>query len=86
MSSGARILHNFSEKIHTTYNKIDKEKDVIAMNRKAYRICLIMIIMAAVVSGIFYYRLTQKKELDPNEGIFVWKDSFPGAPVGSEAV
>ncbi|MCI8489193.1 MAG: hypothetical protein HFJ04_02895 [Lachnospiraceae bacterium] len=56
------------------------------MNRKAYRICLIMIIMAAVVSGIFYYRLTQKKEIDPNEGIFVWKDSFPGAPVGSEAV
>ena len=31
------------------------------MNRKMYRLCLVMVIMAAVVSGILYYRVLKKK-------------------------
>lgn len=44
------------------------------MNRNIYRFCLVMVIAAAVVSGIFYYRFIQKKEMMPKEGIFVWQE------------
>ena len=32
------------------------------MNRKLYRLCLVMVIMAAVLSGILYYRVLKKKK------------------------
>lgn len=41
------------------------------MNRRTYRICLVMLIMAAIVSGVFYYRFMHKKENLPKEGTFV---------------
>lgn len=44
------------------------------MNRKLYRFCLVMVIAAAVVSGIFYYRFIQEKERMPKEGTFVWQE------------
>ncbi len=44
------------------------------MNRNLYRLCLVMVIAAAVVSGIFYYRFIQKKEMTPKEGTFVWQE------------
>ena len=48
------------------------------MNRKTYRICLVMLIMAAVVSGILYYRFAFKKGAPPNEGTFVWNKIAEG--------
>lgn len=47
------------------------------MNRKTYRICLIVIIIVAALLGVYYYQLIQKKEIDPKDGIFVQK-SFRG--------
>ncbi|MCI8636123.1 MAG: hypothetical protein HFJ05_11170 [Eubacterium sp.] len=44
------------------------------MNRKMYRLCLVMVIMAAVVSGILYYRVLKKKIDIPKEGVFVWEE------------
>ncbi len=44
------------------------------MNRKLYRLCLVMVIMAAVVSGVLYYRVLKKKAAAPQEGIFVWEE------------
>lgn len=44
------------------------------MNRNLYRFCLVMVIAAAVVSGIFYYRFMQEKEQMPKEGTFVWRE------------
>ena len=44
------------------------------MNRRIYRFCLIMVIAAAVVSGIFYYSFIQEKETMPKEGTFVWRE------------
>ena len=44
------------------------------MNRKLYRLCLVMVIMAAVLSGILYYRVLKKKTATPQEGIFVWEE------------
>ncbi len=44
------------------------------MNRKLYRICLFMVITAAVVSGVLYYRVLKKKASPPQEGIFVWEE------------
>lgn len=41
------------------------------MNRNLYRFCLVMVIAAAVVSGIFYYRFIREKERMPKEGTFV---------------
>ena len=50
------------------------------MNRKMYRICLVVIIIVATISGIYYYRLIQKRELNPKDGIFVHQ-SFRGSEV-----
>lgn len=44
------------------------------MNRKMYRLCLAMVIMAAVVSGILYYRILKKKTVIPQDGVFVWEE------------
>ena len=44
------------------------------MNRRLYRLCLVMVIMAAVISGVLYYRVLKKKEALPQEGIFVWEE------------
>lgn len=52
------------------------------MNRKTYRICLVMLIAAAMISGIFYYRLVYQKETRPKDGIFVYQ----GAATGCECV
>lgn len=52
-----------------------ERKGVNEMNRKIYRICLVMAIMAAVVSGIFYYRFLQSRESAPTEGVFVWREA-----------
>lgn len=41
------------------------------MNRKTYRICLIMVIIAAIFSGIFYYRQIHRGQSNPKDGIFV---------------
>lgn len=49
------------------------------MNRNTYRICLMVLIMAAVASGIFYYRLSRKKTLLPKEGTLVWQCGKTGA-------
>lgn len=43
------------------------------MNRKTYRICLIMLIIAAMISGLFYYRMVYRKELNPRDGVFVYE-------------
>ncbi len=43
------------------------------MNRKTYRLCLVMLIAAAIASGIFYYRMIQEKNGMPKEGTFVWE-------------
>ena len=43
------------------------------MNRRMYGLCLVMLIMAAVISGVFYYRFVQKKNVVPKEGTFVWR-------------
>lgn len=51
-----------------------QSKEVRNMNRKIYRFCLVMVIAAAVVSGIFYYRFIQEKERMPKEGTFVWQE------------
>ena len=37
------------------------------MNRKTYRLCLIVLIVSAVVSGVFYYRFSQEKHHVPKE-------------------
>ena len=44
------------------------------MNRKMYRLCLAVVVMAAVVSGVLYYRVWRKKALPPQDGIFVWEE------------
>ncbi|GFI26575.1 hypothetical protein IMSAGC012_01696 [Lachnospiraceae bacterium] len=41
------------------------------MNRKTYRLCLIVLIVSAVVSGVFYYRFSQEKHAVPKEATFV---------------
>lgn len=48
------------------------------MNRNTYRICLAILIMAAMIYGVFYYRLAYHKELNMKEGIFVYRE-----PMGS---
>lgn len=48
------------------------------MNQKTYRICLVMLILAAMVSGICYYRLVCQKEVRPKDGIFVYWDAENG--------
>ena len=55
------------------------------MNRRSYRICLIVMIIAAICTGVFYYRFLQKKELDPRDGIFV-EEFFSENGVGSEVI
>lgn len=50
------------------------------MNRRTYRICLFVMIIAAICTGVFYYRFLQKKELDPRDGIFV-EEYFSGSEV-----
>lgn len=51
------------------------------MNRKTYRICLIILIIAAMISGIYYYRSVQKEELNPQDGIFVRENGMGRADV-----
>lgn len=41
------------------------------MNRKIYRLCLIMLIVAGVLGGFLYYRLEDRKEPELEKGIFV---------------
>lgn len=41
------------------------------MNRKTYRMCLVMLIVLAALSGICYYRFVMKHELNPKDGLFV---------------
>ena len=51
------------------------------MNRKTYRICLIMLIIAAMISGSYYYRSVHKEELNPHDGIFVRENGMGRADV-----
>lgn len=44
------------------------------MNRKVYRLCLVMVIVMAALSGIIYYQFVQKQEKIPEKGTFVWQD------------
>ena len=43
------------------------------MNRRVYRICLVMVIMIAIVSGIFYYRFAVNQKQEPDGGTLVWQ-------------
>lgn len=56
-----------------------KKKDVRNLNRKIYRICLVMLILAAILSTVLYIRIAEKKELNPKDGIFVWETSEEGS-------
>jgi len=38
-----------------------KEKDVRNLNRKTYRICIVMLIAAAILSTVIYYQMVEKK-------------------------
>ncbi|MBO5372264.1 MAG: hypothetical protein J6A75_06050 [Lachnospiraceae bacterium] len=44
------------------------------MSKKVYRMCLIMAIMAAALSGFFYYQYSKNQDIDPENGTFVQKD------------
>lgn len=46
------------------------------MNRKVYRFCLVVIIVAAVISGVWYYQFYQRQEINPKEGTLVWAETI----------
>lgn len=48
------------------------------MNRNTYRICLVMLILIAVISAVWYYQMFGNKELNPKEGTFVWETAGEG--------
>lgn len=48
------------------------------MNRKTYRICLIMLIAVAIISTVLYYQMLEKKELQPKDGVFVFEECQEG--------
>lgn len=56
-----------------------KKKDVRNLNRKTYRICLVMLILAAILSTVLYIRIAEKKELNPKDGVFVWESCEEGS-------
>jgi hypothetical protein len=58
-----------------------KEKDVRNLNRKTYRICIVMLIAAAILSTVIYYQMVEKKELSPKDGVFVWETCEEGINV-----
>ena len=42
------------------------------MNRKTYRICLLMMVIITIIGGIFYYTKLQSEENEiPREAVFV---------------
>ncbi|MDE6903960.1 MAG: hypothetical protein K2P76_03260 [Lachnospiraceae bacterium] len=51
------------------------------MNRKTYRICIVMIILAAILSTVLYYQAVEKKDLNPKDGVFVWNTCEEGINV-----
>lgn len=44
------------------------------MNRKLYRICLVMVIALSIVSGVLYYQYCKNQEIHPEDGTLVWTD------------
>lgn len=56
-----------------------KKKDVRNLNRKTYRICLVMIILVAILSAVLYFQIVEKKELNPKDGVFVWDTCQEGS-------
>lgn len=50
------------------------------MNRKIYRICLVLLILVAVAGGVWYYGVLQRHQMTPTEGTLVWEDT--GADIG----
>jgi len=58
------------------YNK--NKKDVVKLKRNTYRLCVVMLIVVALISTIWYYQAFEKKNLQPKEGIFVWKTPTEG--------
>lgn len=51
------------------------------LNRKTYRICIVMLIAAAILSTVIYYQMVEKKELSPKDGVFVWETCEEGINV-----
>lgn len=43
------------------------------MNRTKYRVCLISVVLAAVIFGIFYYMYMGSREQTYTDGTFVWR-------------
>lgn len=41
------------------------------MKYRAYRICLLSLVICAVIGGIFYYHNTRKQQMQEAEGTFV---------------
>ena len=62
-------LYKFLKNKHTSHTKGSDR-----WNRKTYRICLAALIIAAMISGICYYRFVCKEEASPKEGVFVYRD------------
>lgn len=44
------------------------------MSKNVYRLCLVMLILAAVLSGVLYYHFGYKQEYVPERGTFVWQN------------
>lgn len=45
------------------------------MNRMKYRVCLIVLILAATVFGVLYYVLGEGEQDTYEGGTFVWKET-----------
>lgn len=45
------------------------------MSRKTYRICLVVLIMAAIAGGLWYYQVFMRHPVTPTEGTLVWNET-----------
>lgn len=55
------------------------------MNRMKYRVCLIVLILAATVFGVLYYVLGEREQDTYEGGTFVWQDTV-SQPVSRMAI
>lgn len=65
------FLYNIGKNTHTTSKRTEKGSD--DMSHKVYRICLLLVVILAIMGGIFYYLNYVRDKSDITEGTLVDK-------------